>query len=86
MKREPRFPDGCKSCWVLPKPRQGEPPSTKAPAVKTIHGMLITTKLEHNHFTFLSQEAQTGKVMNRFPRGAKIVVRVDPNTLLSSFL
>ena len=29
-------------------------------------------------FSFSSEEAQTGKVMKRFPRGAEITVRVDP--------
>jgi hypothetical protein len=29
-------------------------------------------------FSFSSQETQTGKVMKRFPRGATIAVRVDP--------
>ena len=48
MKREPRFPDGCKSCWVLPSRGRSNRLPPKPPAVKTIHDMLIAAKLEHN--------------------------------------
>jgi hypothetical protein len=65
MKREPRFPDDCKSCLVLPSRGRSNRLPPKPPAVKTSQAMLIEAKLEHSHFTFTSQEAQTGKVINR---------------------
>jgi hypothetical protein len=47
MKREPRFPDGCKSCWVLPNRGRANRLPPKARAVKMIQAVLIAARLEH---------------------------------------